>query len=472
MPSALVTTTEFDLEVTLRTQGDSRLAAFVGLPLSSGIPGNTLPSYSTQGAGSPVELTDNDSLTLAAAKLDAGKNSKQTWYEVAQSVAANPRNIRFDEIFSLVATTSTDVFITIDGEVVQGRVESQRVLPLTEELTLFPTGQFACGGRVTYVTVTKGTGTYRVVAGVELVGRRGIIVPRIAVVTDLALKRKLVFNYTGTDQTFTILPGETQIVVKAWGAGGGGEIRGLNPTKAGANGGSGGYTWGNFIVDSGDDFAVVVGRGVQNMGSASAVYGFGGPCLNPASANPSTDTTRNNSISYPPVGLTALDWHDHTNGGGMSGLFTGTGAVLSSDDSRALVIAGGGGGGSLWGVDDVTARIGGHGNAPNAGGMLDFLGQVANSGSASGGGGYRGGVTAAQVFTGSDGGKGGSGFLANSAVDGAIQYLTGGAANAVFSGTSYATGQNPPPGAGDTDYVIGTGGTSQPGCVVVLIYGP
>lgn len=438
--SALVTTTEFDIEVGLRLEGDARLAAYTGHPLDSGVPANSLPAYSGEGDDSLVTLVDDDSLLLSIYKLDTGKNLKQTYYENAVEILTNPRHVRFGDEFKITPLDTNDIIISIDGEVVWGPVESETIIPLRTTLSKFPSGQFATGGRVTYVTITRGSSTYQVVATVELCGRRGIIVPKSDIIGDLELKRTLVFEYTGADQAFTVATGETRMIIKCFGAGGGSEVA----SGFWGKGGAGGYTWGQFEAVAADQYSVVVGQSGTSF--VANPYGFGGDGLD----------------------------SNHVHGGGLSGVFTGSGAVLVTDADRALVIAGGGGGGNVaTGSGDGVWYHGSHGNQDTAT-ELTFEGLEAADDTMlldshpGGGGGYLGGGYTPLYTHPTNGslavhsGAGGQGYLDSASEDGAI---------IVQEGYTFNT-DSPSPGAYDTNYVPGTGGTNQHGCVVVLLYGP
>jgi hypothetical protein len=132
------------------------------------------------------------------------------------------------------------------------------------------------------------------------------------------------YNYTGSDQTLTLPAAVNTFVVHAWG-GGGGAFPGVNSTLGG---GSGGYTTGIVQTTAGNSFVVVVGQGGASQGDNAGVgpttrYGGGGQ-------------------------LTPAGWGGQ--GGGLSGIFTGTGTVFSGvtaqpgAQARAVLIAGGGGG--------------------------------------------------------------------------------------------------------------------------------
>ena len=125
---------------------------------------------------------------------------------------------------------------------------------------------------------------------------------------------KCEFAYTGSDINWTVPAGVTSIDVKAWGAGGGRYHR-ISMSNAAPSGG-GGSAFGTLSVTPGEVLTIVVGQG----GS----YKFGGHQTN----------------VYGGGGLASLN----ANGGGLSGIFTGSSILTfdSAGQSRALVVAGGG----------------------------------------------------------------------------------------------------------------------------------
>ncbi len=201
---------------------------------------------------------------------------------------------------------------------------------------------------------------------------------------------KQVFEFTGTDQILTVPAGATSMTVHAWGAGG------CNDAASDAGlvkGGVGGYTRATFTVTPGTQYSVVVGEGAHGLNRAA--YGFGGAGQGAA--------------------------HQH-NGGGLSGIFTGTTTIVAGDTARALVVAGGGGAGGQWGGGGGASQ-GGNGNeATYSGGEANMQGVAATgtqyAGNGGGGGGYAGGSGLGL------GGKGGTGFVHGSGTSTSIQAAT------------------------------------------------
>jgi hypothetical protein len=271
------------------------------------------------------------------------------------------------------------------------------------------------------------------------------------------------FSYTGADQTFTVpSTSPSTIKIKCWGAGGG---TGL------IYGSPGGYSYGELSVTPGTTYTVVVGKGGilldSGAGPGSTPYGGGGLA---------------SSLGY------------GGQGGGLSGVFTGSSAITftsSTDRQRAVIIAGGGGAGG-WteygGGGGGTSGAGGGGNYPGGGGTQSANGtnpysgvsgnqmqgggnpSSGDGGGAGGGGaGYYGGASGwnGDSPAGNSGGGGGSGYI-------------GGVTNGT---TSQGSGNGNPPNSTDTKWSspIGKAGVlnqqfsgylmHQGGHGLVVIYG-
>ncbi len=120
-------------------------------------------------------------------------------------------------------------------------------------------------------------------------------------------------DYTGAQVTVTAPANALGVYFKVWGAGGGKEFL-ADASKAGA----GGYTGALFNTVAGTQYSLVVAGGGSRAvrpGGANdpGAFGFGGS-------------------------------GQHDQGGGLSGVFTGTAAVTNTSTARALAVAGGGGG--------------------------------------------------------------------------------------------------------------------------------
>lgn len=145
-------------------------------------------------------------------------------------------------------------------------------------------------------------------------------------------------DYTGSQVTLTAPANAVGVYFKMWGGGGGHEII-LSPAKAGA----GGYTGAVFNTTPGTQYSVIVGGGgnravrpAANPPDHLGVFGFGGG-------------------------------GSHDQGGGLSGIFTGSGAVANTDRARALAVAGGGGGSDASGGLDYSGGTNGNGGSSGYG---------------------------------------------------------------------------------------------------------
>lgn len=277
------------------------------------------------------------------------------------------------------------------------------------------------------------------------------------------------FSYTGSDQIFEVTAGAGVITAYIWGAGGGcfndgGSFRG----------GGGGYTTGDVSVSTGST-TVVVGAGGDsrgpNAGTSALRYGGGGQ-------------------------LTNLGWGGQ--GGGLSGLFTGSSQVFnvntpqSGAQARSILISGGGGASGDTGWGGVGGGTSG-GNAFNGSGsglagygaglQTDSdnghdgsvqKGTALKGGNASGGDQGGGGGGGAGYF----GGGGGSGAnnVPNSG-GGGSGYILGNATNTVSSASSTASTDRTPAETSNTYYVSGVGfgalqtSNNAGNGLVVIVYG-
>ena len=227
-----------------------------------------------------------------------------------------------------------------------------------------------------------------------------------------------VFNYTGGDQSWTVPTGLTSVNVWLWGAGGGSD----NQSN---RGGAGGFIKGTLAVSAGDH-KIVVGQGGQGGNNDSNttnyvnVYGGGGA------------------------------GYENASGGGLSGIFTGSGAVFQSgtnpynsqsghwtpvptDHSRTLVVAGGGGGG------DPGSQFGGGAGYPTGSAGVDGNGTAGQGGTQSAGGNYGGGLLV-----------GGDGNTRNNISGGGTRWLSGGGAG--YYGGGYPAGNDSGGGGGSNGY--------------------
>ena len=265
----------------------------------------------------------------------------------------------------------------------------------------------------------------------------------------------LVFDYTGSDQSWTVPEGVTSIYVKMWGAGGGGgNVGGWN---YGANAGGGGYAGGELTITPGESLTFIVGKGgIKGSETVTGWHYGGGACHRGCTGN-----------RY----------------GGCGG-----GRSEIRRDSTSLIIAGGGGGGgsSRAGVNNFGGAGGGtdgqRGNAgyqgSHPGGGTQSAGGSGGSGSSNGEAGtqYQGGRSASACYGGGGGGGwyggGGGGYTETNGMSGG-----GGGSSYIVEITDGVTtsGDWTTPGnAGDEDR-NGAGSTCGINCtgsngIIVVVY--
>ena len=234
------------------------------------------------------------------------------------------------------------------------------------------------------------------------------------------------FSATGADQSYTVPAGIAAIDVIAWGSAGAHD--GTTPTTTTL---LGGYSKGTISTTGGTVYRVVVGNNDYYTGSGDDAMSYGGGGRQGGSAP-----------AY---------------GGGLSGVFTGTGTIdftSATDQGTAVIIAGGGGsdthnhthgsfnpsndaggaGGGTTGEDGkftsgyVTAAGGGTQSAAGSGGggsgSPSYPGSVMRGGKGTnawysgpstgggGGGGYYGGGGGSSYSSIAGAGGGGSGYIA------------------------------------------------------------
>ncbi len=211
------------------------------------------------------------------------------------------------------------------------------------------------------------------------------------------------FEGTGSKQTFTVPTGVTSITIHAYGA---------------QHNNYGGYSVGTLGTSGGTQYSIVVGTvETANPGATAAGYGGGGPATNA-------------------VG-----------GGGLSGLFTGTGAITdftsTAVQDRAVIIAGGSG--SRSGSGAATPGAGGGTDGDSGNGPAGYGTQSA-AGAGSGGGASGnlmwGGASGSSNETGAGGGGyyGGGGHNSQQGGGGGSGYIGGGTLSGSISSTNTYAG--------------------------------
>jgi chitodextrinase len=261
------------------------------------------------------------------------------------------------------------------------------------------------------------------------------------------------FTYNGrTAQTYTVPSGASYVVVKAWGAGGGGFKR----DTSSQTGGSGGFASAAFNVTPGDQFSVSVATG-----------GIGVTATTAYSATVASQGSGGGGWIGGGSGW-AQSWASTggSGGGGFDSVVTPYGRIWA---------AGGGGAG--------TSGAGGAGGGGSGSGTTGGGGATTSSGGvASGGGGING--SAGYGGSGHIAGGGGGGYFGGAGGGWDGYYSGGGGGSSYVSGSAYnviyQTAGTLPGGAADPSYpgsLVGYGGfagvagpNGGSGAVVILAY--
>ena len=213
------------------------------------------------------------------------------------------------------------------------------------------------------------------------------------------------FAYTGGNQSYQVPSGVTSLLVKLWGAGGGGA------SCTNGYGGNGGYTEGVLSVTPSQVLTVIAGQkgslaagrtyGGGGTGGTNAASGGGRSAVRDAAGNELMTAGGGGGVgSNSSFSCTALD-------SGRGGLAS-VGDILASialwppriAQASGPHLAGGGGFFSSPGYS------GGGLSGANIGGASPYAGADGNTNYGGGGGGYVGGATAASLFSGGNGGTG------------------------------------------------------------------
>ena len=254
-----------------------------------------------------------------------------------------------------VSGTGDEVGATIEVTFPSGEINNSSVVPASGNWGPICSTVAQPNGNVS-VKLTNGAGASPSTTGVHT----AFVAP------PLVYPNKQLFSYTGADQAFTIPASANWLKIKAWGAG---SLRS-----------AGGYA--TLVIDvnkfTESVLAIMVGQ---------------------TSIVPQDGTLSNNTYGFGGVGYSAL-LTGADSGAGLSGVFTGNGAITDIDAPRALIIAGGAGGlgANTGGINAYGA--GGTGGGPTAGGQATmagkdapFYGGTTNQEShGGGGGGYYGGA--------------------------------------------------------------------------------
>lgn len=186
------------------------------------------------------------------------------------------------------------------------------------------------------------------VVGLEAAGAADAVT---ACTPDADYTNCVVFSYTGSDQQFSLPAGAiaSNVLIKAWGAGGGGDYTAFN---AFTRGGGGGFAQGLVDLTGVSSMDIIVGQGgVQGgnfvndgvTGAEKATYGGGGPSAYDGSRG-----------------------YSGASGGGRSAVRANVAGNLASGNE--ILTAGGGGGGNDGTNGDLTQMGGAGGGLTGANG--------------------------------------------------------------------------------------------------------
>jgi hypothetical protein len=240
------------------------------------------------------------------------------------------------------------------------------------------------------------------------------------------------FSYTGSEQSFIIPAGVTQVQLEVWGAQGG-DATTTYP------GGRGGYATGTYDVTPGQTLYVNVGGMGQDYTNPHTGNYLGG-------YNGGGNGNATSSSSY------------RTGGGGATHVATASGVLrnLNSNRNSVLIVAGGGGGnlnisGNAAGAGGGSIGISGTGSSCGTGGTQSECGTCTSTSNysstfADGGFGYGGGAFGTVQYTlcGGGGGWFGGGF--GNGGGGGSSYIGG-----VFNGNTIAGNTSMPAPNGGTE---------------------
>lgn len=203
------------------------------------------------------------------------------------------------------------------------------------------------------------------------------------------------FNYTGSNQTFTVPDGVTEITVEAWGGGGsGGNIS--STTGARGGGGGGGYSRSTLTVSPQTNYTISIGVGSSSTsagGSSWFSLNTAGNALVLANGGNSAANSGTSGATGAAVGIGTIRY---TGGNGGNGNTSGNSG------------GGGGGAGSTGAGGNANGGTAGTGTAVNGGNGGDGRGTNGNGagGSTYGGGGAGARRTSWGSSTGGNGANG------------------------------------------------------------------
>jgi hypothetical protein len=222
----------------------------------------------------------------------------------------------------------------------------------------------------------------------------------------------MVFDHTGSDQSFTVPAGVSTVTVKLWGAGGG-----AWGSHSGGAGGAGAFALARLAVTPGETLTVLVGQGGGDGFRRTAIYGGGGHGGYYAGSGGGRSAVRRLERELVTAagggGGGSCNGTDPCGGGGAGGVSTGEDGANSVPNDATYGVAGTGAREMCGGVGGYTtcgcglSRGAGEGGRAFQGG--NTIGSAPGQGGGGGGGGYHGGGSGGGDCGGNTGGGGGGG---------------------------------------------------------------
>lgn len=271
------------------------------------------------------------------------------------------------------------------------------------------------------------------------------------------------FDYTGATQYYTVPANAQYVVVKAWGASGGG---GFGPPSGG-----GGFVSARYSVSPGQTITVNVG-GPGNYASGTwpnpsgGGWNGGGLATDVAAGGGGASVVVTPNGSVYAGGGGGSGWSNAGAGGAGGGLDGQNGApggsTATSTGGGGGTLSGGGAGGSgQFGENGTNGSFGQGGNGGTDGGPSSWYVDMAACGGGGGGGYYGGGGggTGDRSYTGGGGGGGGgsscaTGAASEVAYSGGSGITPGGTSDPYYPGASKGYGVSAPFSMGNSGYVV------------------
>jgi len=427
----------------------------INLDSATGVLSGTLPEETATTTYSfTIRATANGKTTDRAFSLVSVNDTAPTWTTASGSIATVYDSAR-------TGFSTTVVASDVDGDTITYSVLSGS-LPAGASLNS-ATGVIS-GNLSSVGSDTTSSFTLRATANGKTVDRAFSITVKPQVVQT--------FNYTGSNQTWTVPSGLTSATVKLWGAGGGSDSNG-----SGQYGAGGGFAQGTVSLTPSSTMYLVVGQGGA-LGTWGGSAGSGGGYAGLFTSS----VSHANAIIIAGGGGGAGD----DNRGGEGGGLTGT---QGYDNSPQYNNGGRGGTQSAGGAAGNVGYSSGSGVLPTAGSALQGGDGGADNGAghtytpASYGGGGRGGY---EPGGSQGGGGGGGGYYGGGGGDGNAFGANGGGGAGGGGGSSYlhptlitngstTSGSSTSSGGASDPYYssnIGDAGTSRAGGngKIVIIY--